>query len=59
MVEYTDPLCPWAWGSEPKLCLLQRALASSPAAVRHRRVFGVLFDEGGDPAPDPAAETAW
>ncbi|CAL9669899.1 DsbA family oxidoreductase [Streptomyces sp. enrichment culture] len=56
VVEYTDPLCPWAWGSEP---VLRRLRAALPAGVRWRRVFGILFDEDDDPAPDPAAETAW
>lgn len=56
VVEYTDPLCPWAWGSEPALRRLRRAL---DGRARHRRVFGVLFDDDDDPAPDPAAETAW
>ncbi|WP_405009432.1 DsbA family protein [Kitasatospora sp. NBC_01539] len=56
VVEYTDPLCPWAWGSEPVLRRLRRALAGR---ARHRRVFGLLFEDEDDPAPDPAAETAW
>ncbi|MYU17736.1 hypothetical protein GTZ78_45400, partial [Streptomyces sp. SID8361] len=56
IVEYTDPACPWAWGSEPAFRLL-RALTAGQA--RWRRVFGILFDEDDDPAPDPAAETAW
>ncbi|WP_413812131.1 DsbA family protein [Streptomyces sp. OE57] len=56
IVEYTDPACPWAWGSEPAFRLL-RALTAGRA--RWRRVFGILFDEDDDPAPDPAAETAW
>ncbi|CAL9341683.1 hypothetical protein SUDANB174_00282 [Streptomyces sp. enrichment culture] len=50
VVEYTDPLCPWAWGSEPALRRLRAAL---PAGVRWRRVFGILFDEDDDPAPAP------
>ncbi|MFJ1703689.1 DsbA family protein [Kitasatospora sp. NPDC088346] len=56
VVEYTDPLCPWAWGSEPKLRLLREELRG---VARHRRVFGMLFDEDDDPAPDPRAEAAW
>ncbi|MFK0119825.1 DsbA family protein [Streptomyces sp. NPDC090994] len=56
VVEYTDPLCPWAWGSEPAFRRLRAAL---PERVRLRRVFCVLFDEDDDPPPDPAAETAW
>ena len=56
VVEYTDPACPWAWGSEPKFRLLRAELP----AVRWRRVFGILFDpDEDDPAPDPAAETRW
>ncbi|MFF3255950.1 DsbA family protein [Actinacidiphila glaucinigra] len=56
VVEYTDPLCPWAWGSEPVFRRLRAALGGR---VRWRRVHGVLFDADDDPAPDPAAETAW
>ncbi|MER6677186.1 DsbA family protein [Streptomyces sp. NPDC000983] len=56
VVEYTDPLCPWSWGSEPVLRALRSALGGR---VRWRRVYGILFDHDDDPAPDPAAETAW
>ncbi|MDT0431466.1 DsbA family oxidoreductase [Streptomyces salyersiae] len=56
VVEYTDPLCPWAWGSEPVFRALAAALAGR---VRRRRVYAVLFDHDDDPPPDPAAETAW
>ncbi|MEU9129710.1 DsbA family protein [Kitasatospora sp. NPDC048540] len=56
VVEYTDPLCPWAWGSEPKLRLLRRQLEG---VAEFRRVFGLLFEDEDDPAPDPDAETAW
>ncbi|MDO0929538.1 DsbA family protein [Streptomyces sp. TG1A-8] len=56
VVEYTDPLCPWSWGAEPVLRGLRAALSGR---VRWRRVYCVLFDEDDDPAPDPAAETAW
>ncbi|GAA2096393.1 hypothetical protein GCM10009759_25530 [Kitasatospora saccharophila] len=56
VVEFTDPFCPWAWGSEPVLRALRRALGGGAA---HRRVFGILFDEDEEPAPDPAAEAAW
>lgn len=60
VVEYTDPLCPWSWGAEPVLRLLRVSLAQALGdAVRWRRVYGVMFDEDDDPAPDPAAETAW
>ncbi|SBU91628.1 Predicted dithiol-disulfide isomerase, DsbA family [Streptomyces sp. OspMP-M45] len=56
VVEYTDPLCPWAWGAEPVFRALRAALAGR---VRWRRVYAVLFDHDDDPPPDPAAETAW
>jgi predicted DsbA family dithiol-disulfide isomerase len=56
VVEYTDPLCPWAWGSEP---VFRRLRAASAGRVVWRRVFGILFDDTDDPPPDPAAETAW
>lgn len=60
VAEYTDPACPWAWGSEPKFRWLRGVLAAAgPDAVEWRRVFGILFDEGDAPAPDPAAEAAW
>ena len=59
VVEYTDPACPWAWGSEPKLRRLRAVLDEWPVAVGWRRVFGILFDEGEPPAPDPRAEAAW
>ncbi|MFC9079232.1 DsbA family protein [Streptomyces sp. NPDC057062] len=56
VVEYTDPLCPWAWGSEPVFRRLRAALAGR---VQWRRVYCILFDHDDDPPPDPAAETAW
>ncbi|MFD5901058.1 DsbA family protein [Streptomyces microflavus] len=56
VVEYTDPLCPWAWGSEPVFRRLRAALAGRS---RWRRAYAVLFDDDDDPPPDPAAETAW
>ena len=56
IVEYTDPLCPWAWGSEPAFRLLR---AQAQGRIRWRRVFAILFDSDDDPAPDPDAETAW
>jgi len=56
VVEYTDPLCPWSWGSEP---VLRRLRATLTGRVRWRRVYCVLFDHDDDPAPDAAAETAW
>lgn len=56
VVEYTDPACPWAWGSEPTFLWLRRALAGR---VVWRRVFGILFDDTDDPPPDAQAETRW
>jgi predicted DsbA family dithiol-disulfide isomerase len=56
VVEFTDPACPWAWGSEPVFRWLRLALGDQ---ARWRRVYGILFDTTEDPAPDPAAETAW
>ena len=56
ITEITDPGCPWAWGSEPAVRLLRQTLG--PRA-RWRRVFGILFDEDEDPAPDVEAETRW
>jgi predicted DsbA family dithiol-disulfide isomerase len=55
VVEYTDPACPWAWGSEPKF----RRLRAQLGQCGWRRVFGILFDEGEPPALDAAAEAAW
>jgi len=59
VAEYTDPACPWAWGSEAKFGRLRGLLAAAGDAVVWRRVYGILFDEGEAPAPDPAAEAAW
>ncbi|MFD7183823.1 DsbA family protein [Streptomyces sp. NPDC056637] len=56
VTEFTDPACPWAWGSEPAFRLLRHSLGPR---VRWRRVFGILFDENDDPAPDPDAEARW
>ncbi|MEU0359857.1 DsbA family oxidoreductase [Streptomyces cyaneofuscatus] len=57
VVEYTDPLCPWAWGSEPAFRRLRAALAGR---VRWRRAYAILFDtDEDDPPLDPTAETAW
>lgn len=56
VVEFTDPLCPWAWGSEP---VFRRLRAAPAGQVRWRRAYCILFDHDDDPAPDPAAETAW
>lgn len=82
VAEYTDPACPWAWGSESKFRWLRGVLGVAPCGpagqdgrgsagqqgrvparaeqgAAWRRVFGILFDEGEEPAPDPAAEAAW
>ncbi|RFC70139.1 DsbA family protein [Streptomyces sp. AcE210] len=56
VTEYTDPACPWAWGSEPVFRLLRQGLAPR---LEWRRVYGILFDEDDDPAPDPDAEARW
>ncbi|MDG6104237.1 DsbA family protein [Dactylosporangium aurantiacum] len=56
VVEYTDPMCPWAWGSEPTFRRLRELTA---ARFRWRRVYGILFDLDDDPPPDPDAEAAW
>ncbi|WP_406409254.1 hypothetical protein [Streptomyces sp. NBC_01643] len=56
VTEFTDSACPWAWGSEPAFRLLKHSLGPR---VRWRRVFGILFDEDDDPAPDPDAEARW
>ncbi len=55
-VEYTDPLCPWAWGSEPTFRRLRYLLGPS---VSWRQAFGLLFAESDDRPSDVAAETAW
>jgi len=59
VAEYTDPACPWAWGSEPKFQRLRELLG---AQVRWRRVYGILFDDSDVLPPDDAAaaaEAAW
>jgi predicted DsbA family dithiol-disulfide isomerase len=56
VVEFTDPACPWAWGSEPRFRWLRTAL---DGLATWRRVYGILFDGDDDPAPDPDAEAAW
>ncbi|MEV1021379.1 DsbA family protein [Streptomyces sp. NPDC050264] len=56
VVEYTDPLCPWAWGSEPTFRRLRAAL---DGRARWRRAYCILFGDDDDPPPDPVAETAW
>ncbi|MEV7422343.1 DsbA family protein [Streptomyces sp. NPDC091212] len=56
VTEFTDPACPWAWGSQPVFRLLGRTLGER---ARWRTVFAILFDEDEDPAPDPDAEARW
>ncbi|MFI0239848.1 DsbA family protein [Streptomyces sp. NPDC016845] len=56
VVEYTDPFCPWAWGSEPTFRQLRAAL---DGRTRWRRVHGILFDDDDDQPPDPMAEIRW
>ncbi|MFD3948835.1 DsbA family protein [Streptomyces albidoflavus] len=56
VVEYTDPMCPWAWGSDPAFRRLRALLAGR---ANWRRVYGLLFTDEDDAPPDPAAETAW
>lgn len=56
VVEYTDPFCPWAWGSEPTFRRLRAAL---DGRARWRRVHGILFDDDDDQPPDPQAEVRW
>lgn len=52
VIEFTDPGCSWAWGSEPKMRLLRHRYG---ARVRWRRVIGGLVEdmavatEGFDP----------
>ncbi|MEV6544119.1 DsbA family protein [Streptomyces sp. NPDC051665] len=58
IIEFTDPLCPWAWGSEPVFRRLRAALTGH-GHVHWRRAYCILFDHDDDPAPDTAAETAW
>lgn len=43
-------------GAEPTFRLLRQTLG---AGASWRRVFGILFDEDDDPAPDPDAEARW
>ncbi|OON82559.1 DsbA family protein [Streptomyces tsukubensis] len=56
VTEFTDPACPWAWGSEPSFRLLRHTLSEQ---AEWRTVFGILFDEDDDPPPDPDAEARW
>lgn len=56
VVEYTDPACPWAWGSEPTFIWLRKAFG---VQLSWRRVFGILFDDDDDAPPDREAETRY
>ncbi|MEV0597813.1 hypothetical protein AB0I82_00720 [Streptomyces sp. NPDC050315] len=56
VTEFTDAACPWAWGAEPDFRLLRQTLGGR---AEWRQVFGILFDEDDDPAPDPDAEARW
>ncbi|POX42447.1 hypothetical protein C3486_05440 [Streptomyces sp. Ru73] len=56
VTEFTDAACPWAWGAEPDFRLLRQTLGER---AQWRQVFGILFDEDDDPAPDPDAEARW
>jgi protein-disulfide isomerase-like protein with CxxC motif len=49
VVEYTDPGCSWAWGSEPKLRLLRWRFGDR---LRWRRVMGGLFGDLHNVNPD-------
>jgi predicted DsbA family dithiol-disulfide isomerase len=55
VVEYTDPACRWSWGLEPVVRWLRLAFDQA----QWRRVFGIVFDDDDDPAPDLHLETAW
>lgn len=54
VVEFTDPVCSWAWGTEPKLRLLRWRHGDR---LRWRRVMGGLVEDttGGDPDFDDTA----
>jgi putative protein-disulfide isomerase len=57
LTEYTDPLSGWAWGSEPKLRLLQWRYGH---LVRWRRVMAGIIGEGTNNRPYPeGASLAW
>jgi protein-disulfide isomerase-like protein with CxxC motif len=49
IIEYTDPVCSWAWGSEPKLRLLRWRYEDR---ANWRRVMGGLVGDGGAGKPD-------
>lgn len=49
IIEYTDPVCSWAWGSEPKLRLLRWRYGER---ANWRRVMGGLVGDAGAGKPD-------
>ncbi|MFT7600816.1 MAG: putative DsbA family dithiol-disulfide isomerase [Acidimicrobiales bacterium] len=49
ITEYTDPICSWAWGSEPKLRLLRWRYEGSTS---WRRVMGGLVGDSSSRRPD-------
>ena len=49
IIEYTDPVCSWAWGSEPKLRLLRWRYGDR---ANWRRVMGGLVGDAGAGKPD-------
>jgi predicted DsbA family dithiol-disulfide isomerase len=55
VIEYTDPFCVWAWGSEPKLRRFRVALGGH---VMWRRVQGVLYDAADALPADPETQIA-
>ena len=57
LTEYTDPLSAWAWGSEPKLRLLQWRYGH---LLRWRLVMAGIVGEKNAPPPYPeGASRAW
>jgi protein-disulfide isomerase-like protein with CxxC motif len=53
VIEYTDPGCSWAWGSEPKLRLLRSRYGDR---LSWRRVMGGLFGDMRNHNPEFDAE---
>src|SRR5262245_2224103 len=49
VVEYTDPICSWAWGSEPRIRLLRWRFE---AGCDWRRVMGGLVGDASGGKPD-------
>lgn len=49
VIEFTDPICSWAWGSEPKLRLLRWRYEQQ---VNWRRVMGGLVGDSSSRRPD-------